>query len=291
MTQALETLSRRMATLTSIRGLVRTMKTLSAVNAAPYESAAVAADRYLETVLDGMQIWFATGGQTAAPIAAPADGAGTVLAFGSDHGLCGDYNNRVADAVAKALSEAPWTAFAVGARMTAALTERGLTPAQGFMPPASVDGVGRLAAEILVAIDESRRVGGADRVTLIFMGAGADAGLKQVALLPLDPGLVAELRRRPWRSRASPMVAMDRESMFAGLIREYLFANVYRAAAQAIASENAIRLGLMQEAERNIDDRLAELLQAARSERQTAVTSELLDVVAGAEALRGAGLA
>ena len=79
--------------------------------------------------------------------------------------------------------------------------------------------------------------------------------------------------------------------MFAGLIREYLFANVYRAAAQAIASENAIRLGLMQEAERNIDDRLAELLQAARSERQTAVTSELLDVVAGAEALRGAGLA
>ena len=46
MSQTLEQLSRKNDTLTSIRGIVRTMKTLSAINAAPYEQAAQAIEEY-----------------------------------------------------------------------------------------------------------------------------------------------------------------------------------------------------------------------------------------------------
>ena len=42
MTQSLEALSRRMDSMKGIRGVVHTMKTLSVINAAPYEHAATA---------------------------------------------------------------------------------------------------------------------------------------------------------------------------------------------------------------------------------------------------------
>ncbi|MCC8999385.1 MAG: F0F1 ATP synthase subunit gamma, partial [Candidatus Contendobacter sp.] len=50
---------------------------------------------------------------------------------------------------------------------------------------------------------------------------------------------------------------------------------------------HASRLLAMQTAERNITDRLAELNTVYRQQRQEAITSELLDVVAGFEALAG----
>jgi F-type H+-transporting ATPase subunit gamma len=64
---------------------------------------------------------------------------------------------------------------------------------------------------------------------------------------------------------------------------------VFRAAAEAMATENAARLALMQQAERAIDERLSELLFATRSARQSDVTNELLDVIAGFEALKKPG--
>jgi F-type H+-transporting ATPase subunit gamma len=53
-----------------------------------------------------------------------------------------------------------------------------------------------------------------------------------------------------------------------------------------MASENAARLLSMQSAEKNIDERIEELNALYRSERQNAITSELLDIVSGFEALR-----
>ena len=53
MAQTLEYLSRQNNTLGSIRGIVHTMKTLSAINAAPYEQAARSIKAYHRTILQG----------------------------------------------------------------------------------------------------------------------------------------------------------------------------------------------------------------------------------------------
>jgi F-type H+-transporting ATPase subunit gamma len=45
------------------------------------------------------------------------------------------------------------------------------------------------------------------------------------------------------------------------------------------------RLAAMQAAEHNIDQRLDDLRRAYHGRRQTAITSEMLDIVAGAEAI------
>jgi F-type H+-transporting ATPase subunit gamma len=82
-----------------------------------------------------------------------------------------------------------------------------------------------------------------------------------------------------------PAFAMDPDHLFSALVRQYLFVSLYRALAESMASENASRLAAMQSAERNIGDRLDDLTRQFHQQRQTAITSELLDIAAGFEAL------
>ena len=63
-------------------------------------------------------------------------------------------------------------------------------------------------------------------------------------------------------------------------------AQIRRAAAESLAAENASRLAAMQGAESSIEDRLDELKGQYHRERQTGITEEMQDIVAGFEALR-----
>jgi F-type H+-transporting ATPase subunit gamma len=289
MTQTLDALTRRMATMQSIRGVVRTMKTLSAVNAAPYEAAAASIDSYHAAVLDGLHLLIHAAGFPA-PETAIAPRAGVAVIFGSDHGLCGGYNETVADAALARIGAQDWKIFSVGARLEAALDARDRPSDRHFQPPASADGIARLAGEVLVALDVAMGPGPDRAVILIHMAAGPEGRAPVIRpLLPLDPDLVRDLAAKPWESRRLPTLTMDPKALFASLIRNHLFALVFRAAAEAMATENAARLALMQQAERAIDERLSELLFATRSARQSDVTNELLDVIAGFEALKKPG--
>jgi hypothetical protein len=68
-------------------------------------------------------------------------------------------------------------------------------------------------------------------------------------------------------------------------LHQYFFVSLFRARAKSQASEHASRLAAMQSAERNLDERLGEVTGAYRRARQDAITAELLDVVAGFEAI------
>ena len=88
-----------------------------------------------------------------------------------------------------------------------------------------------------------------------------------------------------WPSRSLPTFSMDHEQLFARLLRQYLFVTLFRACAESQASEHTSRLSAMQSAQRNLDDRLEEVTLTYRRARQTVITSELLDLVSGFEAI------
>jgi F-type H+-transporting ATPase subunit gamma len=71
------------------------------------------------------------------------------------------------------------------------------------------------------------------------------------------------------------------------LIHAYLFASLFKASAESLASENASRLAAMQRAEKNIDELLDDLNRKFHSLRQSSIDEELFDVVSGFEALKG----
>lgn len=289
MAQTLETLSRQSDTLTSIRGIVRTMKTLSAINANPYERAARSIEAYHATILKGFAAFAYRTGEIA--LRPESTGEQWVVVFGSDHGLCGNYNEILAEQVKihcwdQAMGKQ--RLLCIGQQMDDALVGEGLSSEAVLLPPASAEGIGRMAGDIVTRLDViSRRqplyqIG----VTLAFTQRGEFGSREPVTrtLLPLDASLLQ--RNTRWQSRSLPDYSMAADDLLAALIRSHIFASVFRASAEAMATENAARLALMQQAEQSVDDRLEQVKGELRSVRQSEITSELMDVIIGFEALK-----
>ncbi|MFA7552808.1 MAG: F0F1 ATP synthase subunit gamma [Spongiibacteraceae bacterium] len=289
MAQTLEALSRHSDTLTSIRGIVHTMKTLSAINASPYEHAARAIESYHATILQGLAA-FSHSTREIAAYSQP-DGEQWLVVFGSDHGLCGNYNETLAQLVkdyCNASRPKKQRLLCVGQRMNSALVDQGVLSESVLMPPASVEGIGRMAGDIVAQLDVISRRQPMHRisVTLAFTQRGDQGSREPVtrSLLPLAENLLQRDTR--WQSRALPDYSMAPDTLLASLIRNHIFASVFRASAEAMATENAARLALMQQAEQSVDDRLEQVKGELRSVRQTEITSELMDVIIGFEALK-----
>lgn len=290
MTQSLEALSRRTASMQSIRSIVHTMKTLSVINSVPYEHAARAIEAYHDTVFDGLHAFLSQIGPLEASSSTVS--ATVLIVFGSDHGLCGNYNEALVSHVFEQLTVGGvgTSVLCVGAQMADALRDRGVEPETTFLPPASVDGIGRLANLLTKHLGEIQRNDGIGdiAVTLAYFARDRDNDQRPevTSLLPLDRDLVHELQVKPWVSRSLPSFSMPPPELFQALIRGYLFSSLFRASAEALVTENAARLALMQQAEQSVDDRLEDLTSQMRSVRQSEITTELLDVIIGFEALK-----
>jgi len=286
MAQTLEHLSRKNDTLTSIRGIVHTMKTLSAINAAPYEQAAQSIEAYHHTVLQGLAAFIYRTGGISLLAQSTQPSRRLLVVFGSDHGLCGNYNELLANAATEYNTAEPIAEqhiLCIGSRMRNALLEQQLTPGVVLMPPASADGVGRLAGDIVTHIDSLGRGQPLANlaVTLVFTRR-AEHGYQETvtrALLPLDNSLLQPVQR--WQSRSLPDYTMAADTLLSSLVRNHVFASVFRASAEAMVTENATRLALMQQAEESVDEQLEVVKQELSSVRQDEITNELMDIVIG----------
>ena len=286
MAQSLERLTRRTDTLSSIRGIVRTMKTMSAINAAPFEQAARAIDAWRETVLDGLHTFVHVAGPL--PPAPLGQRRQVIVAMGSDHGLCGTYNEILAAEVARHPAARKGAHIVcVGAQLEDALQNLGLPANITLMPPANVVGLGRLSGDLATELEIIRGTGEIEVALIHTRPEGQSRqGVVTQRLLPLDDSVIADLAHRRWTSRSLPRFDMPAADLLAVLIRNLLFATLYRAAAEALMTENAARLARMQQAERSVDERLDDLKSETRAVRQNEVTSELMDVIVGFEALK-----
>ncbi|QQS54673.1 MAG: F0F1 ATP synthase subunit gamma [Candidatus Competibacteraceae bacterium] len=298
---ALDALRHTLATVEELRSIVRTMKALAAVSIHQYERAVAALTDYDRAVRRGLAVVLgdlvAEAGAHGVGLLGPLDDSPPggklvtgAIVFGSDHGLCGRFNEALAEYVAETLREsaAACRVLAVGVRQAAALEGQGLVPEQQFYTPGAASAIHQTVRQVLPLLEQWRARG----VTQVLLFHSRHRGSESheptsTRLLPLDPD---SLRREPATpSRSLPGYAVGHAELLAALLREWLFVELFRACAESLASEHASRLLAMQAAERNITDRLAELNTAYRQQRQEAITAELLDVVAGFEVLVVAG--
>lgn len=289
--ETIETLKRGMESVEGLKSVVRAMKTLSAVSIRQYETAARAVNEYHGDVELGLSAVIRKEDVRPGPLRHRGPARLIAVVIGSDHGLCGQFNDRVVD---RALKEEPdhrgaggeTLILAVGARALAKLENAGRHPARTIMTPSAVSGVKTAARKILLTIDEWG--GGAGRVTLYHnspRGGTAYATVKS-RLAPIDLGRFLKRGGAPWPVRSLPSWSMDRKLLLSILTRELLLAATLRALAESLASEHASRLAAMQAAEKNIDNHLAEITSRFRTLRQELITAELLDIVSGFEAQR-----
>jgi len=77
------------------------------------------------------------------------------------------------------------------------------------------------------------------------------------------------------------------EGILAELLPRFVKVQVYRGMLDTSASEHAARMTAMDNASKNCDDMIYKLTLSYNKARQAAITAELLDIVGGAEALKG----
>jgi len=287
MPQTLESVKRRIDSVEDLLSIVRTMKTLAAVNIRQYEKGVLAVADYNHTVEMGLQV--ALQNRPAAPYPTPTSDAHPLgaLVLGSDQGMCGQFNEQVASYALAQLGNTPQRILLSGGRLLP-LFEAAQKPIDLCLPIASsISGISSLIQEIILRLDLWRSEQGAGRVLLFYNQpiVGALYRPQMLTLLPINLERFAHLAAKPWGSRRLPTFSMDWQPLIAALIRQYVFIALYRAVVASLMSENTSRLATMQAAERNISERLEQLHAEYHQHRQRAITEELLDVVAGFESI------
>lgn len=287
--QTLETIRRRINSAEDLYTVVRVMKALAAANIRQSENAVTSLAQYSRAVELGLQI--ALRNRSADQAGPDRDRRWAVLVFGSDQGMCGSFNEQVANHALGVLGAMPGApdrhqVLTVGARVVGRMADGGCVVRAQFRQPSTVAGITPAVQELLLLIEQLRFADGIEQFQLVHHRAdGAGHRPQALQLLPVDQNWLQELASRPWDSRSLPVHMMEWHDLLAALIREHLFIALYRAFAESMAAENASRLASMQAAEQNIQDHLGVLGQRYHRRRQQAITEELLDIVSGFETL------
>lgn len=287
----LELLKRKIKSAEDLLSVVKTMKVLAAVSIQQYEKAVESLGEYNRSVEFGLQavLKHRPGG---IPILKPVlkQRLGAIV-FGSDQGMVGQFNEVIAHYAAEEINtlragQENSAVIAVGLRVVPPLEEAGQPVEDCLSLPGSTTGITPLVRDIVLKMEAWRFERKIDQI-LIFYNRTIGASYKPhvLRLLPLDYKWFQELKSRPWPSHSLPLFTMDWNRLFSSLIRQLLFVSVFQAFAESMCSENAGRLASMQAAERNIEERIDELNFQFHQERHSSITEELLDIVAGFEAL------
>lgn len=288
----LEDISRHIEVAEDLQSVVRTMKTISAVAIRRHELAEEAMSRYRETVELGLQVALRAVDRARAELP-PSDGGRTaVVLVGSEIGLCGAFNDRLVTFALESLAAtgdgaAERLVLTIGARADASWRAEAEPPAGHEEAPATVETLAHTVSTVLTRLDHWREREGVGRLVMFHHRPGERGGTTPVRLrlFPIDPAWLIALRAREWSSRRLPVTVGPPEALFSRLIRQLLFARVFTAIIQSRTAEHAERLAAMQAADRSISEKIDDLRVAHRLRRQDVITSELLDIISGYEAI------
>jgi F-type H+-transporting ATPase subunit gamma len=107
-----------------------------------------------------------------------------------------------------------------------------------------------------------------------------------VKLLPVDADHLDEEGTEPDDGLKAPMnFEPDEESVLDMIVPKYLTSLFYGAFVESVASENGARMRAMDSATKNADDMIDALALKYNRARQSSITQELTEIIAGAEAI------
>jgi F-type H+-transporting ATPase subunit gamma len=214
------------------------------------------------------------------PGAATSGGKRALILCGSEHGFVGAFNEKLLDE-AQGLIRPEDLLFLLGSRATVLAEDRGWVATwSGRMATRSAsapDMVRALSGELYRRI----ALGQLSRIEILYARhqPGGVARIEHRLLLPLDLTPLAAAPRRQ-----TPLHYLPAGLLCEKLMTDYIFALLGEAVIESVASENGARLAAMESAHENLQKKLAQLRLVAAQTRQNDITTELIDLITGAEA-------
>ncbi|MBN2245755.1 MAG: F0F1 ATP synthase subunit gamma [Candidatus Aminicenantes bacterium] len=292
--EQLEALKRKLESTEDLQSVVKTMKSLAAVNIREYERSVESLEQYSQNIEMGLQILMRDRGEDIIKqrsLKERTESLGVVV-FGSVQGMVGQFNDRIASFAYRKIDEFEINlenlyVLAIGERMRDLLEARNHSVVNYISLFESLRDLTSFNQKVLLKVEEWRHDHGVERIILFHNKPSQKTSFQPSMhhLLPLDLDWLTRLGEREWPSRVLPTYTMEWDRLFSSLIRQYFFVSIYTATVESLASENASRLASMQAAEKNIEEKLEEINNRYMHVRQQAITSELLDIISGFEVL------
>jgi F-type H+-transporting ATPase subunit gamma len=223
------------------------------------------------------------------------DKIGLMLVTG-DRGLAGAFNSQILRAGLRAAQEhqhegrsLSW--YASGRRGVSSLTFRGMDLSGsyvGFTDRPGYANAREIAEELMSAFVD----GEVDRVEIFYNGyvSPLTQEVRREVLLPLQEASILEEGEEdedgdhPGHS-ALVEYEPEPEQILSRLIPDYVEISLFRALLESTASEHGARMTAMRNASENAGELIENLTLQANRARQAEITQEIMEVVAGAEAL------
>lgn len=202
------------------------------------------------------------------------------IVIAGDRGLAGGYNNNVFKLVQQEMEGKELSVLPMGKRAVEHFRSRGVpifTEAYSEAADVSIGDCFSLSKQLAKAY----LAGELDEICVAFTNF-VSVLTQTPAVLPLLPlSLTASSRPQP---EAAALYEPDPQTVFDAIIPEYLGGVVYGALCESVASELAARRTAMDAATKNADEMIGNLNLQFNRARQGAITQEITEIVAGAEA-------
>jgi F-type H+-transporting ATPase subunit gamma len=303
-------LKRRIRTVQSTKKITRAMELIAASRIVKAQARVKGARPYSDQVTEVIHHLAQGGAGVSSPLLQPRDEIHKVayVVLTADRGLCGAYNSTVIRQAERSLKAQQdlgrdYSLILVGKKADGYFRFRKYRIDATFTgmsdQPTYED-----ARRVAKAIVEPFEAGDIDQVQLVFtrfLSAGTQQ-VEEVTLMPLDPGglgiaaapaagAVAESAESATHDGPSASYEFEpgADEILTRLLPRYVEARIFAAQLDAAASEHAARQRAMKAATDNADELITKLSRVMNRARQEQITTEIMEIVGGAEALRGGG--
>jgi len=224
----------------------------------------------------------------------PASKAKLYITFNSDRGLAGAYNSNIFNVVARAVTDDHKNGF------QPSVIAYGRKGAHHFSRGSNVELVGayegiadnpdiNLFAPVMETITAGINEGRFSAVSLIFTESISTMvqQVRNLQLIPIVGNDQAAEANGEAENQGNTVFEMepDGQTVLDAAIRLYLESSLRRAHVEAAASEHAMRMISMGNANRNAGDLIDSLTLELNATRQAHITQEMAEIIGGAEAI------
>jgi F-type H+-transporting ATPase subunit gamma len=292
---SLKAIRKRITSVKNTRKITKALKLVAAAKLRRAQDAIIAARPYSEALGKVVGELSAVAGRDAHELFEdrPLKNA-SIVVITSDRGLAGSFNSSVIKAVERHVAGELEPASEVSLRIIGKKANQHFSRRNAKITSydAAPSGAGalQLARETAFRVIADFKAGKVDRVYIAFnefKSAGSQV-VRVTQLLPVVPEK-SEALTAPGHVHSEPDFVYEpsKEQLLARLVPLYVQIQIYRAALDSIAAFFGAQMMAMENATKNAGDMINRYTLQYNRARQAAITKELLEIIGGAEALKG----
>ncbi len=281
-------IKRRIRSVSNTMQLTKAMKMVSAAKMRRATDSIVAARPFAHNMRDVLRSLAARANTEAHPLLRTgATEQVELLVVTGDKGLCGSFNTNINKTAHNFMNEAQdkdrrtFSLHTVGRRGTDYFKRRGFTIHRAWIEVLRQVEYAT-AKEIARDMMERYISGELDAIYLVYNEFKSAISQRPVVerLLPIAP--IEEAREG---SKEDYLYEPSPEALLDTLLKRHVEVQVHAALLESVAAEHAARMTAMDSATRNAGDLIDRLTLHMNRVRQAAITTEIIEVVSGAQAL------